>query len=346
MPQLQFLFTQQSWFVKGRRRRAAGRDAIVREHTSKGTRYRQTDHFGFLAVENVKDVEDVVRRTLIRPWLAAEERGEDPATATGQVATEEMAKKQTATPAEAMDAEEAADDKAFADPNEKDLPLATRAALMKWETPPHLKDRLAKELTRGEKLVWTGKPSVLLVILNALILPAGAMLLTAILVLGVADLACWMLSWPVALKFAILPFLYLYLLWGFTVRPLWRWFRPHARTRPDEPAGDHLAAGPLRRRREKEYRPDELVYMRRFASVVLQQPERRVGHLPHRHHEDHANGQPRAHLDGTTTTHYGFLDIADASAVERLIGVVLLASLKQDGKGTRSAAASWPTARS
>lgn len=337
MPKLQFLFTRPSWFVRG------GGDLVLESKTymvrETSTRsmdsrtYRQTDHYGFLLIENVNDVEDVVRRTIVQPWLDAEERGEDPAVATGQVQPAEK-KAAPAQAAEGMVTEaEEEDVKAFHDPNEKDLPLATRQALMKWPTPPHLDEKLQQELGRGEKLVWTGKPSVLLVILNGLILPAGALLLSLLLVLGPIDLIGYLVGWPLgALKFVVLALLVVYLLFGFVAQPPWRWMLA---ARTDYVLTNRRAIvwrpGLFGIVTKEEYRPDELVFMRRAkawflgegtGSVIFRTIITKTTRTDNRGHTS----------TSTTTTHYGFLDIYHADAVELLIGVTLLAQLKQDNK--------------
>lgn len=335
MPQLQFLFTQLSWFVKGAGDVVLRAETnIVREHTSKGTRsHRQTTHFGFLAIADAKDVEERVRSTLVEPWLAAEERGEDPASATGQVA-EEPAKKPSVPAAAAAEAE-SADEAAAVDANEKEMPLANRAALMSWETPPHLQDKLGKELGRGEKLIWTGKPSLLLVILNGLIGPVGALLLAFVLVIGIADLICYLVGLPAMLKFGVLPFLFLYLLFGFTIQPLWAWWTA---SRTDYVLTNRRAIlwrpsflGVLSK---EEYRPDELEFMRRrnawflgdgAGSVIFRTVITTTTTTDNRGFKS----------SRSSTQHYGFLNVRCADTVERLINVTLLAQLRPDGSASK-----------
>jgi hypothetical protein len=276
---------------------------------------------GFLHIARVKEVEELIHTTLLGPVSAAAlaeeaEPAPPPAAAPGARA---------ARPSGAPPAGRAG--RAAAGVNVK-LPEAP-PELGEWEVPPHLKDRVAEELGRGERVVWAGRPSRRIVILRGLWLPALMVVLSLLFLAGAFNsLLAQMQSDPTYLRWGFVAVSLLYALYGFTLVPLkklwrasrtgyvltnrralvWRpgsWF---GRLRMDEYPPEHVAR--LRRRNSWVFPgAGDLVF--KTVSTTTLTVERGRPHDPGR-------------VTDFKTEQFGFLAIWKVREVEALLRTVLV----------------------
>jgi hypothetical protein len=314
---LRFMFRRDSRFARGGGDLilAAETKMVEREKRHPGTRERGYERkavstfFGFMSIARVEEVEDLIRRTLVEPLSAPSAA---PSTASGD--------SYAVVPKGAG--------------ARRPVPL-TRAGPAVWEVPDHLRDRLDKELGRGERVVWAGRPSVRIVVLRCLVLPALALVVAALAVIGLLD--------PLLKQVGLVPDqdrrwvgwpLLAYVAFGATLVPLTRWWKA---VRTGYVLTDRRALvwrpGFLGLLGKEVYRPDQLLGMRRRPSWVFGDEAgdvifRSVTTITKTIYKDrHGRESTRPPSYSIRTVYYGFLAIYQSDEVERLIRETLLEPL-------------------
>jgi hypothetical protein len=167
---------------------------------------RSKEHFGFLGIRKAKQVADLIHIVLVEPYekangLASSREAEQPAKGAGAAVTGAV---------NIDDLEEL---------NEKAAPGAPPLVgpeLEGWKLPAKFEEQVNQELLRGEKIVWGGKPSYIVVLVNALVFPLAA--------LGLAGLAYLGLFGKELGPFIVLAGV-VYGIYGFTLKWIFRLFK-------------------------------------------------------------------------------------------------------------------------
>ncbi len=263
---------------------------------------------GFLAIRNAKQVADVLSEALVEPYEKA----------MGINQTGEMRGAKTAAGISVSGGNELDQ---LDEVNEKDAPAAPLPPeFADWSIPGNFEGKVQEELSRNEKVVWAGKPYLLLKITDALMFPTIAGLIAGLAYIGAFD---WLFGLKGDSGKGIAALAGAYFAYGFTLKLFIHFMRTRSTCYVLTNKRALVWMGGLLWNSYNIYTPAELSEMRTRKSWYF--PD--AGDVIF-YHETTVNTQSGRHgrrsISSVKTYYYGFMRVRHQKVLYQLVKDTLL----------------------